>query len=377
MSTTKWLVLAFVVLAINNILLVNWIKYDAANSLSTNQNLVGQKQAIPVTIQDLDTATNPKDLNLSNTGDVNIEPQKALDRPESTSTISDITATDKEFIQAFRSAAKTDELAEIALELQKRAQELYLEIEQRYATMSSAKLLAEYYGSDSQLEKQTALTKLIIMDFSDLESFELKALYETPHAEIWAREAIIKKLISIGDPDGIRWAKQTLVENQGLNVYLGGDMLSDIYRYDPDFVTEYINNIDLNHRNEISNLSGLFYQEQELAKEFVVRNFDEILQSNDPSVLQLSNQVAELDLNDDQQRDLIRKLGDNYREKRDFVLRLLSNVEDTDLLREGYQTLERDNDRIKFLRTIYKDHRALARELAGDSDNPKIRGFAK
>jgi len=316
-------------------------------------------------------------LLVSQVNDVDVAPKKAINQPETTNVISKISATDQEFIRAFTSAAKTDELAQVLLEVQMRSQKLYQEIDERYASMSSVELLAEFNESDSPLEKQTALVKLISKEFNGVETYELKALYESPDLDQWARSAIIRKLVATGDADGIRWAKQSLEQNKGAIAYIGTDILSGIYQHDPDFVKDYMNKVDLDDRNAISGLSTLFYQEQELAKEFVSKNFDDILQSDNPSFVQLSYQVGELNLDRNQQQGLVDALVDSNRNKRDFALRLLSSVKDTDLLRDGYQSLERDNDRINFLSNIYSTQRELARELAQNSDNSKIQRFAR
>ena len=377
MSTTKWLLFSLMVLAINNILLVSWINRGSDKSFIADQGSADQYQGAQLTAQDSDTHSNPKGLIVSQIDDDHVVPKKAIDQSETENAISEITATDQDFIRAFSRAGKTDELAQVLLEVQMRSQKLYQEIDARYATMSSVELLAEYNESDSSLEKQTALTTLISKEFNDVEPYELKALYETPDLDKWARAAIIQKLVSGGDPDGMQWAKQSLEQSQGVRAFIGTDILSDIYQHEPDFVKEYISNVDLDDRYAISGLSDLFYQEQELAKEFVGKNFDDMLQSDNRSFLQLGYQVGELNLDRDQQQGLINALVDSNRNKRDFALRLLNNVKDTDLLRDGYQSLERDNDRINFLSSIYSGQRELARELAQNSDNSKIQRFAR
>lgn len=377
MSTFKWLLLALIVLFINNVLLLSWINRVSDKPAITDQVSAGQYQGAQPTAQNSNANSNSKGLMVSKVDDVDFMSKKAIDQPESAKSISEITATDQEFIRAFSSAAKTDELAQLLLEVQMHSHTLYQEIETRYASLNSVELLAEYNETDSPLEKQAALLNLVRVEFNGIEPYELKALYETPDLDQWARASIIKKLVSNGDSDGIRWAKQSLEQNQVGNAYIGTGLLGGIYQHDPGFVKDYIKNIDLNDRNAISGLSTLFYQEQELGNEFLSKNFDDILLSDNPSFLQLGYQVGDLKLDRDQQQGLVNALVDSNRNKRDFALRLLSSVKDTDLLRDGYQSLERDNDRINFLSNIYGNQRELARELAQNSDNSKIQRFAR
>ena len=238
MSTTKWLVLTLIVLAINNVLLLSWINRGSDKPVITDQVSAGRYQGYQATSKNSDTRSNPKNLLVSQVNDVDVAPKKVIDQPETTNAISEISATDQEFIRAFTSAAKTDELAQVLLEVQMRSQKLYQEIDERYASMSSVELLAEFNESDSPLEKQIALVKLISKEFNGVEAYELKALYESPELDQWARSAIIRKLVATGDADGIRWAKQSLEQNKGAIAYIGTDILSGIYQHDPDFVKD-------------------------------------------------------------------------------------------------------------------------------------------
>ena len=367
MNQFKWLIVFLVILALNNIALIKWMERSSAPA---STGLVEAR-----------TLTQSTDGNDDRNSDAvkalpeNSEVSEAqADNVEGTQSQIRSLEDDDRFIEAFTRASARSELSDIFLELQFSSQRRYLELEKRMDSMSSSELVGLISASSSLVEKEVALNKLREVGFAGVQIYELKDLYQSGDTQQWMKAQILSELISKNDADGIAWAKEMLSEGLHSSRYLNSEMLVDLYEKDRDYVTQYVENINVLDAGVPYTVSSLLQQEPKLATRFVSKNFDQLLDADHAELSQVGYFSAKFDMSEAQQDKLLAALESDNRYTRGFAIALVGNVDGTDRLRAAYRNLKSTREKRRFIFALSQDAdkaslRALARELSATSKN--------
>ncbi|MBL4672892.1 MAG: hypothetical protein JKX81_11590 [Arenicella sp.] len=182
------------------------------------------------------------------------------------------------------------------------------------------------------------------------------------------------------DAEALDWAKSS-IQTDSIGRHTGSDVYAAIYEKDPDFIIQHINQIDINTWSPQHGLLGLIQQQPELATTFYTQNFDKILSSNNDKVFMYGLGNATIELTQQQQSQVVELFDSHNQHKRNFAINLASTIDDLQTLRQAYTKLNRNQDQMIFIRGLLSSNASsgaadLARELASNSDNPRIQRLA-
>lgn len=366
MSPTKWCLCVAAILLINNILLLRWVEYTYNRSneaTALSKSLVVNPS--PVAQAKLGKPSLAKEP-------TNIDVDSKAEKP------SQDWSSDEYFLTSFNRLSQDSEFLELFWELQLNAEKKYFEIEEDMADLTTMELLEIVATSQSSIEVQFAFGRLRQSDFAGLSDYDLKKLYQSERMGRWENATVLQKLVSKGDVEAISWMKQLLNDGDYKIRYMDSETMTTLYQKAPEFVSEYLQNIDVATPSKVPSLNGLFEQNPELAKGFYAKNFDAIIDSSGHKRYQIGAYDLSFDMSNDQQAKLISALTSDSRHKKNFALRLVNNVSDIQSLRDAYGSLKTERDRVTFIYRISRDaknqaHRALAKELAANADSSNIK----
>lgn len=280
---------------------------------------------------------------------------------------------------AVKRFSNSDEFTAILDQYQMNVTKRHAELQKRYSQSSASELYAIAMESESPSEKQWALQYLIPGKLNDLDSFELKNLYDQA-SEDWWKPSLLVSLIEKNDDESLASAKQ-FIQNGKLSFEISSELFSVVYEKDPDFIKRYVESIDL----AVTDIGSGIYtvlQEPELANIFYENNFDQILKSNKKEYFQYGAYNLKSELDDQQELALVELFGANNRHKRSFALSLVGKIKDTDRIRRAYSSLIKTSDQQVFLSQLLSrdknsDQYKLALELAESSDKEELKQMTR
>jgi len=352
------------ILALNNVLLLSFMGYFSS---STDNETVSSVHSPSLTIE-----PNPA------TAKISAPPQQDGKSQESA-------VTQHESIEiehAIQQYVYSDQFATVLDEWQLRFRQRSNEMKQRLATMSGQELHAVALDAESRSERIMAFN-LLIEDganrLKQLSNQQIKDIYTQMDSDHWSKASILSLLIKNGDNDALDWAKQAINENslpRGANY----DLYNSVYDIDPEFIQNHVEQLELDTSNPPNALLSLLYQETDLAANFLSQNFDKILDSKNDEIFMMGISNANLELTQRQQSRMVELFGSTSREKRSFAINLARNIDDTQLLREGYDQLTRKGEKMQFIVSLLHpgakpEISNLAKELATSSDEPSIQNL--
>jgi hypothetical protein len=261
---------------------------------------------------------------------------------------------------------------------QLKASRRFAVITERLAKMDAPELYISALEGHSRTERAAALNSLFQNNrLAQLSSDQLKDLYINTSMYSYGKNNILKILLENDDSEALSWAKSSITDD-ALTQNFDSEIYSLIYDKDPEFVKIHL--AELEFEPSLTGLGILSFMQQEpgLASSFYGRNFDKILDSKNNNVFIFTPDASQLTLNDQQQSRVAELFSSNNRHKRNFAIGLAPIIEDTQLLRDAYSNLSRNQDKMMFIMSLMTpDVRTeasdLARELAKNSDEPNIR----
>jgi len=154
-----------------------------------------------------------------------------------------------------------------------------------------------------------------------------------------------------------------------------------IYDKDPEFIKQYIANVEFEGSSNSVNLISFVQTEPDLSSTFFARNFDKILDSTNDDVFRYIYGLN-IEMTSTQQSRVAELFSSKNKDKRRFAIGLASKITDTATLRNAYDQLSRTSDKNHFISTLLSDgsnskNKQLARELAENSNDPSIQQLIK
>lgn len=367
MKPYQVILIVITIVALNNLLVLSLVGYFSKES---------SLPATPVNVASK-TVPEPEDTLVTNAESI-FEPP-AIDTQVAPDPSPETSAPEEELVSAVKRFVTSKDFEKVLDEYQLSASLRYQQMQKRFSRMGASELYDAAINSDSRTEKQMALAMLNQGKVNDLETSELKVLYQEQSVDEWGKRQILVKLLEEKDPEALNWAKQLLSDGQ---VFYGDEVYAAVYEVDPDFVKERLSNLDLSDSQSSASALSFVIQEPELAKVFFEENFDKILESNSNQIYQMGAYSVDFDLSRRQQASLIEFFDSTNRHKRSFAISVSKNIDDVDVLRDAYSRLAKRKDQRNFLRRLSlermnPDKRSLVQELAADSDDPEIRKMVR
>ena len=361
-----WVFLGLVVLAINNWILITYLgshDHFIESSSATNSTLTDKE------IESVSRLTDSNPSQLDYGGRVR-EPEEP-----------NIELSDRgDFDEEFRAFAASQEFADIMNEYSIAQSRRGAEKQNEFQKMTAQELLSVYLSTDNSLDKQSALGSLH-GKYDQLETYELKQLYQSLDATNgkWASSELLNILLERDDPDALVWVKQEIL-NGDSSSNISRDIYQNVYEKDPEFISDYVRNLPLEVATKQGFLFSLLSTESELAKIFLEKNIDEILDTGNTTNLNFIGYNASIDLDSQQEARLVEFFGSSKKDTREFAIVLARDIDDVELLREGFNKLTRDREQSIFLSQLLTDGKdtskgRLAIELAERVDNPRLQRY--
>ncbi len=364
MKIYQKILLALGILAINNLLLLSLIGYFSE----------GESNAV----KDDSTHSIPS----NSIGQVQANPRTSEPDPHTVRTQNVIPTENIELEQAIQQYVYSDQFETVLVDWQQRLQQRDNDMKERMATMSSRELHSVVLNAESLTERTMAFDLLIengANKLKQLSNEQIKDIYIETDNSHWSKASMLSLLIENGDRDALDWAKQAISDN---TIPRGAtyDLINNIFDHDPEFVKNHVENFELDTSNPPNSLMAFLYQEPDLINTFLARNFDKILDAENDEIYRLAVSSADLSLTSQQQSKMAELFGSTSREKRSFAINLARNIEDTRLLRDGYEQLTRKGEKMQFIVSLLhpgvnSEISNLAKELATSSDEPSIRNL--
>lgn len=367
MKTWHWIIFVVGSLALNNWLLIQYLgdpdqtvtkttttelKNSDDDKLQQNSNLSG------TSANHQDTPEMASEHNLSE------EPSQPTASP---------------FESEFKQFSTSKEFQSIMDEYRILANQRSQEKQRYYQSMSSEELFAAYQSAESTLDKQWALQYLRDGKLEQLETYEIKQLYQAldEGTESWNKYAMLNLLLEKGDAEALVWAKESITD-PAFGMQGGHEIFESLYEQDPQFVTDFVDGLTLDDLSTYRHsLYGIF-NDSKLARVFFENNLDEILDTSNTSNLRYFGHNVEIELSDQQQSGIVDLLESSRKRDREFAIGFVRSIDNIDLLRESYAKISRTQEQQHFLSQLMtdfenEDKKQLARELAENSDDPMIK----
>ena len=372
MKSYQIVLLVIIVVTLNNVVLLNLLGYFS-------KELETPSAVKPVLDQAEPKLVSPKpDQSVLLTKEVPTVTNDIDEMPNSHAFESDA-AFYSEVANAVKQFALSAEFEQVLERYQANAAPRYEKMQSQLSAMNSSELYALAIDSGSPFEQRYAQQLLVQGGLDDLEAVELKNLYLTEGLDSWIKQSILPKLLDEGDLEAVGWAKQVLVDGPS-SEYLGPEFYEAVYEADPDFVTQHINNLDLDGSRKSLDALTFVMQDTDLSKEYYNQNFDKILDAKSSQTYQYLYNKHDLELSNQQQSQLSEFFGSKSRHRRNFAINQVKNIDDVHVLRDSYSLLNRDSEKLTFLKALSDQQKdteviGLIKELAADSDAPEFSHF--
>ena len=274
----------------------------------------------------------------------------------------DIVATIKDFM-------RTDDFVDLMVEVGSSQSERHLSRYSDIRQMDTGELLDILTGDASVVEKQIARARLVTERLDSLDTDQLELFYEHSEADDWSRSQVLTSLIEKGSHRGLELAKEALLNNSLSAQYIGYELLPAIYDTDPEFMREYLDNLDYSDSSNLFAAFSVVKQAPELQDDFYQKNWRSILNSQNRTVLLQGLGLTRIEFNYEDQQEVIGALFSDSKSRRQFAMGLINNIDDISALRDAYYNLGTSSDR-DFFRTMLRrdasnsEANALADELA-------------
>jgi len=360
-----------VILAINNVVLLNLLGYFDNNDGAAAQ----PQQDITVDQRQLDSQplSQEKTKRERENTPTNKPAENTVSQTESN------TLDDSEMAEEFRRYTSSEEFSNIIdqhlLSYSSRSSNL----QNKLSEMSAQELFQLFIESDDHLESEMAVLTLIQGKTGNLDTLQLKQLYQNPNVPAWGKSAMLTSLLVQGDDESFDWAKE-FIRDGGTGAYYDTEMLTQVYEQDPEFIKRHIKGLNLNNNSTgVESMISFAATNPELSKYFLQNNLDKLLETNNNTLFNwMSHTDSKLELTNQQENSLASLFNSKNPNKRSFAINMVPNISDVDLLRNSYSDLSREEEKIQFLSSLLQtthsqEHMNLAQELAVSSDNSDIR----
>ena len=285
-----------------------------------------------------------------------------------------------EFIAEFRRAAKSGNLNDALDEWQMGSSRRWQEAQSRLIQLDAEELFAEFESAESSFNKQMVVHMLMEGKAHELETHQLKTLYQSELVQNWNKMQLLVSLLEREDTQALGWAKQFLQSEQAIR-HFNNDLMSLIWDQDPQFVRGFLRDISFDNSVSIHSVSNFLRQEPQLRLEFLNRHFDSMLDAGGSRVFNTGLNHKDFKMSALQESRLLEFFESPSKHRRQFALGFIPNFESVDDLRRAYANIERDREKRQFVnmlmsRSSNEEKKALGREIAASSDDPQIQRHA-
>jgi len=363
MKSYQIILITIAILALNNLVLLTFMGYFS------------KEKVISTEITTLDAAASLESTKSFPTSSK--QPVLSTSQPE----ISTPLEAQPELIRRFDEYVQSDQFADALENWQLKYRQRYKEINERLAVMNSDELYSIVIDTQNQTERATALYQLMQGGkYQQLTDEQMKSLYSETQIEDWSKSRLLTTLVERGDPEALSWAKQSIRSNSASLANNTG-LFDVIYDKDPEFIKQYIANVEFEDSSSSVNLISFIQSESDLSDAYFTRNFDKILDSTNDDVFKYIY-APNIEMTSTQQSRVAELFNSKNRDKRRFAIGLASKITDTTTLRSAYDQLSRSSDKNHFISTLLSDgsnskNKQLARELAENSNDPSIQQLIK
>jgi len=377
MKVHKVIVIVIIVVALNNILLLSLLGYysDGPELTPVSRSTPAEAPQEPYSQTGDSVATLQDERQTETTELDNNRQNKSFEVDMSES------AYESEVAVAVKQFVKSKDFEIILDDYQLNAIPRYEELQRRFKAMTASELLTTALDSSKKMEQKYAQQMLVQGKLGDLESHEMKALYQADGVSDWVKQQLLPLLLEDEDSEAVAWAKQSLSEGSSFT-YQDREVYAAIYETDPDFIVQHINSMSLDDGYRAFAMISFVTQDEELLKNFYSENFDRLLESKNGKLFQYLKGNNDLELSNRQQSQLAELFESKNRHKRAFAIRQVKNIDDVNVLRDSFSRLRRTKDQRLFLQMLSQDQKDpqmknLIQELAEESQDPQIRKFLR
>lgn len=366
MSVMKIILIGGTVLVINNVLLLNFLGYFSDKTKPT-RNELNKPQAVV-----FDTRNAEQDISRSEAQ--NTVPENDVDKQVST-----VSLDQTQIIDMLRNVAETDDFIAILDNYQTEAGRRYMELQKKYGSMNALELYDVVQNAETNRERQFALQVLTQSNFGELETYQIKSILNTADLQSWHKGKLLSNLLERRDPEALGLAKDYMSQNPS-GRYMDQNLVRNVYDLDPQYIEAFVNDLDLDKGRDSFAVLSVALEDPKIAKEFYKKNFDQIVESKSSELFNYLNSSSDLDLSVDQQNKIVDLLQSPNRQKRQFAMGMLNNVENLDTIREAFQNMDRESEKRNFIYILVgqadnPERKQLAKKLAESIDDPRLQKF--
>jgi len=373
MTKARIAVVAVLVLAVNNIALIYFLKEKPIDetqvSTQTQKVPLFENSVTPNSDRlDQDRSSSLSDTAIFQTNDSSV----SQDETDVASAVRDYMAS-PEFVKVlddYRSLKQTEQREQLS----------------QFSDFSASDLFSAYQASANNQEKQIILQRLsqhLAESDDGLDVSQLKELYHTEGIDGWTRTKLLSALLSKNDAEAVQWSKQLLSKGSGDGQGQYYEITRQLYELEPEFIVDLAIEMPIERLAKSYVPQSFLYNDPDQAKVFFESRLDEILETNDSRVYEkLAATSTDLELSDAQERKIGELFASPKSATRNFAVSFAANIEDIQILREAYENLSQRQERqalvYKLIGQAESDaHVDLGYELAAQSEDTVLERLVK
>jgi len=371
MKAYQIVLLVIVIVALNNVVLFNLPRFSTTDNQTAELSITQESQSIEVPSTAVASQNSPS---------ISKEPQWQDQSAHSEQYRQD-SLEGIDFESAFDRFLSSDKFIQALDQYRSGTVPRYQKLQSRMSQLSPEELLSVALDDSNSLEQQMAQRLLAHGDLSEINAQDLRSLYHAEGVTQWAKQKVVIRLMEEGDPQALDWAKQIITDPVGADT-LGPDIYSAVYERDPDYFKDYVSTLDLNNVNKSFSALSVVSNDKELSKDFYEENFDRIVDTKSNQIFQYMFNNAEIELTNRQENRVPELFASKSSNRRRFGLSLVQSVKDVNVLRESYSQLNKNTEKLSFLRGLITretdlEINSLIQELASDSGDQKIQDLVR
>ena len=373
MTKARIAAVAVLVLAVNNIGLIYFLKEKP--SVESQASI--QIQKVPLFENSVKPNTDEADQDRSlSVSDAAIFPANdsrvSQDETDVASAVRDYMAS-PEFVRVlddYRSLKQTEQREQLS----------------QFEDLSASELFSAYQASANNQEKLIILQRLAqnLADSDDgLDVSQMKELYRTEGVGGWVRTQLLSALLSKKDAEAVQWTKQLLRKGSGDGQGQYYEITRQLYELEPEFILDLAIEMPVERVAKSYVPQSFLYNDPDQAKVFFESRLDEILESNDSRVYEKVTSIStDMELSNAQERKIGELFASPKSSTRNFAVSFAANIEDIQILRQGYENLSQRQERQALVyqligQTESDAHVELGYELAAQSDDSSLKRLVK
>ncbi|MBX2847507.1 MAG: hypothetical protein KTR16_04250 [Acidiferrobacterales bacterium] len=254
--------------------------------------------------------------------------------------------------------------------------QLYRDQLASYNSMTSLELIATYQMETNETKKLNIQHALTQKNLSIVNTADIKQILFESSVSSHIKSTLIHELLERGDYEALDLAKLFLTENiENFGYGEAYETMKKVFELDRDFVIDLGKSLSL-EQFSTSAILMIFQQDPSAIKAIFQTKLDDILDAENPVIFEnFAYSTAPIELSREQQNTIADLMFSKRSAERNFALTMSHSIEDIDLLRTRFETLETETDKQSFIFGLMKNsdskpHQELLGEFSGSLNDP-------